>query len=767
MADALDAWGRFCVRHRLVGLLLNTLLTLLALVAIARGVSGGMPVDFTPQALFMDGGEELERLGRIDAVWGRDDNDAVLIVEGELATDQALAWLRELHGGLEALPQVVAVESLVNARVVVREGDSMRVLAPLDELPPAQAIQRFVEDPTTRRLLISPDGALTALRVRFDPALERVSELGPPVQAVRDLLAVQPPPAGLTVLPTGVPLIRVEVIDLMLADQTRFLPIVAIIFGLTTTLLFRRFWSALGPLVVTLVGTVWAMAVLIAAGATFNVLSVLVPTLAVVIGVSDGIHLLARYREELDPVDGPSPGPEVAMGRTLRHLGIACALTSLTTAAGFLSLVVAQTWVVRSFGLHATVAVIGVWLSVMLLLPVWLAWIPPAGIGPRLQTTAGADLFVTLSRLTRTHHRPIVAASALLTLVGIGLGATLQTQSHLLEMYAEDHPTARAVRLADERLGGVVPVMVHVELAGETSDLLDPAVLGAMRTLQQELDARPEVGWSISPASYVAHIHEALTGQPGLPESREAVAQELLLAELGGDEGLSTLLSEDRLQGRILVLTRDAGGRELLALQREVQARAAELFAPWAQRIDVTGDGFVASSGVERLVSDLLSSVGLVFLVILLTLWAMLGRLRLALIGCIPNVIPVLLTGAVMVLAGEDLKITNIVSFTVALGLAVDDTIHFLARYQEERQRGLDIDEAIDRAMHGAGRAIILSSVLLLAGFGVLSASELASTRWFGMLTTATLASALLADLLILPALLKSFDRAGAAGLRT
>ncbi len=759
MADLLQAWGRALVRHRLAGLLASLLLTALALGAIAARLQQGLPVDFTPQALFMDGGEEIERLEQLDTLWGRDDNDAVILVEGELAREEAVAWLRALHTSLEELPSVVGVQSLANARLVLREGEAMRVLSPLEELPPDEALRLAAQDPTLRRLLISPDGSLTALRVRLDPALEQVSALGPAVRELNEALRALPPPEGLRVQATGVPLIRVEVIDLMLADEARFLPVVAVLFTLTSVLLFRRFWSALGPLVVTVVGTVWALGALLAAGATLNVLSVLVPTLAVVIGVSDGIHILTRYREELDPPSGPAPSPEEAMGLTMRQLGAACALTTFTTAAGFLSLQVAQTRVVRDFGLHAGVAVGAVWLSVMLVLPVWLAWIPPRGIGPRLQGGPGASIFAALSTLTRRHSRALVLGFAALTLVAAGLAATVQTQSHLLEMYAEAHPTAQAVRTADQRLGGVVPVMVHLQLKPGEADLLDPAILGAMLTLQEELDRRPEVGWSSSPASFIAQVHQAITGQAGLPDSREAIAQELLLAEMSGAESLGALLSEDRMQGRILVLTTDAGGRELLTVQRETQARAAELLGPWAQRIDVTGDGFVASSGVERLVNDLVSSVGLVLVVILLTMWGLLRSPRLALIACAPNLLPMVLTAATLALAGEDLKITNIVSFTVALGLAVDDTIHFMARYREERALGLDVDRAIDRAMHGAGRAIVLTSVLLVAGFGVLSISELASTRWFGLLTSVTLLGALLADLLLLPALLKVFDR--------
>lgn len=752
MADLFALWGRALVRHRRLGLLAIVLLTGLAALAIGLRLSRGLPVDFTPQALFMDGGAAIERLEALEARWGRDDNDLILLVEGELARPEVLAWLDALQAALQGLPELVAVEGIATATVLRREGEAMRVLVPVKELPPAEALAALAGDPLLRRLLISPEGDLTALRLRIEPARERVADLQPALLAIRAVLDAHPPPPGVRLTPTGVPHIRVEVVDRMMADEARFLPVVAVLFTLTITLLFRRFGSALGPLVVTLIGVVWALGLLLGLGATLNVLSVLVPTLAVVIGVSDGVHILARYREELDPIDRPAPSREQAMGETLRHLGAACALTTLTTAAGFLSLLVAETRVVRDFGLHAAVAVAAVWLAVMLVLPVWLSFFPAAAVGPRLQSDRGGPLFRGLARLSTRRPRAVLFGFALASLLAGLLAAGVRTQSHLLEMYAPTHPTARAVRLADERLGGVVPVMVHVEAPGLS--LLDPALLGPLHALEQELRARPEVGYTASPASVMEVLHRAFSGEEGLPPSAEAAAQERLLAELGGASGMSGLLSEDGQTGRIFVLTRDAGGRELLALQAWLKERARALLPAEVREVEVTGDGFIASAGVERLVNDLVQSVGLMVLVIFLTMLALLRDLRLALLSVLPNVFPMLLTAAALGALGEDLQITNVVSFTVALGLAVDDTIHFMVRYLEEHRRGGSRAEAIGRTLEGAGRAIVLTSLLLVVGFGVLALSELASTRWFGLLTAVTLTGALLADLLLLPALL-------------
>ncbi|MCB9777203.1 MAG: MMPL family transporter [Alphaproteobacteria bacterium] len=758
MAEWFAWWGRAVVEHRVRALALSVLLSLLAAAAIGMRLRDGLPVDFTPQALFMDKGDDISRLQEIEAVFGREDNDVVLMVEGDLGTVEAIAFLRDLHADLEALDVVEGVDSLVDAATVRAEGELLVVEAPLDDADPAAAIARAASDPALAGLVIGRAGDITAVRVRLDRERERVADLAPAVATVVETARARPTPAGITVQATGVPFIRSEVVDLMIDDETRFLPLVAVLFAGTCLLLFRRFWSGLAPLFVVLVADLWVMGALLASGAVLNVLSVLVPTLVVVIGLSDGVHIVARYRDELADRAGDRAD---AMAATMRHMAMATFLTSFTTAAGFASLLVAKTQVVRDFGTHCAVAVLISWIAVMLVLPTWLAFVPTARVGGSLQTEAGRSLFEALHRLVARHPAPVLVTCLGMVVGALWLGRDVQSQSSILEMYQPEHPTFRAVHDADTRLGGIVPVFVYIELPPEADEgaVLTPELLRPMAALEAELRQRPEVGWASSPASWVARIHGLLTGAEGIPDSREAVAQELLLAEMSGELPLDALLTDDRRGARILMLTQDAGGRALMETKAIAEARAAELFAGTGARVDVTGDGLIASSGVAQLVDDLVRSVGLVVVVILVTMLVLLRDLRLALIAAVPNLVPLVFTLATLGVLGEDLQITNIVSFTVAVGLAVDDTIHFVVRYREERDHGHDVDDALHRTFHGAGRAIVLTSVLLVVGFGVLAWSDLTSTRWFGILSAVTMIAALLADLLLLPALLHLFDR--------
>jgi hypothetical protein len=237
------------------------------------------------------------------------------------------------------------------------------------------------------------------------------------------------------------------------------------------------------------------------------------------------------------------------------------------------------------------------------------------------------------------------------------------------------------------------------------------------------------------------------------------VAQELLLAEMSGELPLDQLLSADRARGRILMLTRDAGGREFIRVKKLLEAEAETLFAGTGVRVDVTGDGMLASAGVKQLIDDLLASLLLIFGVIMVTMLVLLRDFRQALIAFVPNVVPLFFILATLGLMGVDLQTSNIVTFTIAVGLAVDDTIHFIVRYREERRGGSNRATAITNTYNGAGHAIVLTSILLVVSFGLLATSDLTSTHHFGVLASVTMVAAVFGDLVLLPALLHLFGR--------
>jgi len=523
-------------------------------------------------------------------------------------------------------------------------------------------------------------------------------------------------------------------------------------FLFTIVFLFRRFWLGIAPLVGVLLATLWAMGAILSSGAVLNILSVLAPTLILVIGVADGIHMTARYREEL----ARDKDSAAAMGRTLRHMALACFLTTFTTAAGFASLLVADTKVIRDFGGQVAAGVMVTYLAVIMVVPTLLAWLPIERVGNPTETVEHG-LYNKVSRLIHRRPKQILVLSVVITILVGWLGRDVKTNSAMLEMYREGHPTWEAVHAAEEAIGGVVPMFIHLE--GAEGQMLEPEILKKTALLEEHLRSHELIDWTMSSAGWIQHFHGLLTGEKGWPDSREAAAQELLLAEMSGDLPLDRVLSADQARARIVAVAHDAGGRVFLDVKQRAEERSRELFSGTGIATDVTGDGMMASEGVDQLIRDLLSSLVLVFVVILLTMLALLRDIRLTIIATIPNLVPLVFILGTLGVMGADLQTSNIISFTIAVGLAVDDTIHFIVRYREEKQNGRSTEEALKNTLHGAGHAIVLTSILLVFGFGVLVLSPLTSTYFFGLLACITMAAALFGDLLILPCMLTLFDK--------
>lgn len=758
----MSAWfavlGRALARHRALSLACVLVLTaLLGGLGLERVIRSGPPVDFTPQAVFMDGGAEVTEVERVAAVFGRDDNDLVILVQGPLASAEGRAALEGMHEALAADPRVERVESLVTATTVRSSDGLLEVVQPWTDLPPAEGLAVAAADPVLSGLLVSTDGDTTAIRARVDRSLEKVADLSPVVWELVEAVEAVPRPDTLSVHPTGVPYVRAEVVGLMWDSQLFFIPVVGGTFALVICLLFRRVFVGLAPLFAVLIADIWAVGGLVASGQVLNILSILVPTLVLVIGVADGIHIAGRYREELRG----GAGREAALGATLHAMALPCFLTTFTTAAGFLSLLVAETAVIRNFGIQASVAMVVTFFAVMVVLPVLLSWIPEDRVPPppnpgRFGGLVDRGLLWLDARVAARPGR-VLLGCVLATALALGMGAGVRTNSRLLELYQPGMATHEAIHLAQDELSGVVPVFLYVETE-ETDGLLEPAVLQGMKTVEDALRAQAPVLWTTSLASQVVRLNEVLAGDAALPDTRAAVTQELLVAEMAGQELLDGLVDSDRRRGRVLVMMSDAGGREYLKLRAEIGALAAEVLDPLGVDWALNGDGFLAAGGIDALISDLLGSLGLVFVVIVVVFGALLRDLRLTVLAVVPNLVPLVFTLATLGLMGADLQTSNVVSFTVAVGLAVDDTIHFIVRYRQER-RQRPLAPAITRTFRGAGHAIVLTSLLLVLGFSTLAFSQLTSTRHFGILAAVTMAAALMADLLLLPALLHLSER--------
>ncbi len=749
------------------------LLLVLALSALTQ-----LQFEFSPQTLFDTSSEEAQIYRDYRAEFGADDHVIMALVEADLRRATTWVQLKQLEERVRSqVAEVERVDGLFSLPIPQSDGvGQVRIEPWLTELPRNDSeaetlLRRTADHPLLGNLFVSKDGQAAAILIKVEDDVAKLSAVRPVVAQLRAIAdGVESSQEGLRIHLLGPHTYRVAVVGIMVREELRFLPLTGVVLALALFVLFRRWTGVAVPLLSVLLGALWTLAVMALTGEPVNIINTITATLILVIGVADAIHMMTRYAHERR--SGVSRSE--ATRRTLRSVGAACFLTSFTTAVGFATLMTARLEILRHFGIYAAIGVLLTFGMTMVFVP-WalVQWKrDPLPVEPRdlegPETESRNFLDPLLGRLAHAVcARPrttILLCVATASLLCSGAHRT-RVDNFIMEYVPRDAELLEAHRLLEEKLAGIVFIDTLLELPPEAPEgaWLEPERLAQAAELEESFRQEDGIHNVDSILTLLREIRFVQRGGEGgtsvrstLPESRAEAAQLLLLAELGG---APTLGSHWRTDGRFLRLTAraaDLGARNYLALEERMKANAAEIFGdgPFPVDVRITGTSQVGYGGIDSLIRDLLTSLAWAFGLIFLTLCLLFRSVPLAALAMGPNVLPVLVVLGTMGWMDRHLETLSAMVFSIGLGIAVDDTIHFLARYCEEIRQGRTPEEAVVRTTEQTGRAIVHTSLLLLVGFGVLMTSSFPPNRSFAVLAGAVITTALVADLTLLPALL-------------
>lgn len=728
----LAAW---LLRHRvLVGI------GVLAVTALA--VAGMMRLEFDDdyRDVFRDDSEEFRFLEQLTEEFGREDNDLFVILPSDgVLRPNGLRRLARLHEEISAVVGGDRVYSLASAptlAVALRRDAGDERLAQLVADPGLQAV--------ARGRLLSADGRHALVVVGLGDEELDLASLEP-------LLAEIERVAGLHgAVVTGIPTVRRAVIRAVQRDQVLFNVTALLLGGGLGLLLFRRVIALLMLGIGPALGVVWTLGAMGWAGESINVLNNLVPQLVLVIGFADAVHLLLHFRRAR--ADGA--GADEAALATVQRVGLACLLTSVTTAIGFGSLMLARVELVRRFGVACSAGALLSFVAVAVVVPLLCS----TRLGDRLvlpdERSRHSRFADRLERWTRVALvRPLSVAvatgAALVVLIGIALQA--RPDYRYTENLPDDHDAAEVLQMREKAFGGSVPVLVRIGWTGRR-DLGSPEVRDAVVQVQEALAAEPLA----SPVTSFRHIVELAGGDPDAPDGMLRRLPPSLTRRWIRPEGNAVVVA---------ALLPDIGSAALLPRLEALRGRIAS--AP-ALRADGGGEGIsarvggltaVSTAASVRMIGDLGRSLGFAALVIFAAMALAFRSLTLALISLTPNLLPLLSAVAALVLLGIPLQYTGVAVLTIGLGIAVDDTIHFLVAWRRHRTR-VGREAAVRRTVRTVGQALVTTTGLLVVGLATLAISDLPTIRQFGLLMCLLLVVALVADLLALPALTILFDPA-------
>lgn len=545
-----------------------------------------------------------------------------------------------------------------------------------------------------------------------------------------------------------------EFVQLMQEEFSFFLGISGLLIVLLLVSIFRTWWGVLVPLVVLFFGIIWTIALSLYFGKPLDVMSVMQPTILAVVGLAALIHFFNHYLTQIR--NGFKK--DDAIQKSFSELSLAVFLTSFTTALGFVSLYFTNIPSLKFFGLFTGIGVMLMFFAVIWIAPGMLYLLTPFKV-------SGIDPFSIMWRngmrraflWTISYSKHILGVFVLLTILsGIGL-SKLQVNGYILDDLPENNSLKGEFEFFDKEFGGSKPLEISLKTGPEGSDLMQFEVLKEQEKLENFVKETFNTSAIVSPLALVKSLNKATNGgneKAYTFPSQGQLKRILPYLEIAIETVPVQILSSDLKSGRISTRTEDMGSLESGRMKTKLEEFLKTEINPGLLEVRITGTSHLIDISHESVTVQMANGLGFAFVIVAVIIGFLFRSWKIALLALIPNVIPLIWVCGVMCLFGIELKLTTSIIFTVAFGIAVDDTIHFMTKLNVELAKGKSWLYAIKNTYLETGKAIILTSLVLVFGFSVLTLSEFGVTFYSGLLIGTALVFALLADLILLPVLL-------------
>ncbi len=728
---------------------------LFALIAITAGLGAGIArfrFDNSYRMWFVDDDPALVAYDEFLELFGSDETVIVAVeTDGDPLSADTLQVVRSLSDRLLELDEVERVWSLTHAEAMTNVGGGLQIGRFIEEVPPPEdqlpRLRAELEHGPLTSRLVSRDSSLTAILLMLEPTGESFE---PKMRLVDGVRRVTGEASGdRRVLLAGSAVIDEAFFRYSERDTATYAPVMALVLILMLGLMFRSVAGVVLPLTVCGVSIVWAVGFLLWMGWVTNIVSTMLPPMLVAVGVADSVHLLQQLRLRGRLGEPPDVALRNAWIKVLRP----CLLTTLTTAAGMAALSAAHLSGIREFGLAAAVGVLGAFVVTMVGLPLALSVMPQRLLGG-LQGARGRPVPTVLVRaaMFATRRNKAVVAGAVVA-VGLAIAgiARLEVGSSMVSYFWDDDPVFVDGRAIDAHFGGALPGEVLVQAID--GDLLEPEALEAMEACAAYMEAQEATGAALSPADLLREARRVLRGDPPgtseLPSTRAEAAQVLMLVE--GDAEVDRFLTVDRTAARIEVPLEMARYEVLVDRLEELEA-GLEQAAGGRVEARVTGLARLMGAMEKYLVDSQIRTFSLAFVLVLGCIAVFFRSWRAGLLSAVPNLFPLVLVLGLMGWTGIKLDLTTIMVAPLLLGLVVDDTVHVLERVLDARSEGATVPDAFGASVQEVGHAVLITSVILTAGFLCPVLGSFKPNFFFGVLTCTAIVLALVGDLLVFPA---------------
>ena len=734
------------------------LLVVILLVVVGFAVQIPIRMHFITsfESFFVEDDEVIKTYNEFKKEFGNDKSVYVLIEpkQGELFTLKNMDILKKITEDLEKnIPYLDEVVSITNTEFIEGREDTLRVYDLMVDFPKTQKelleIKKKVLDREIYRdSVISRDGEKTGILIRLLPVEEDPDYEKKVAQMVREIFA-RDEYRIFNFHEVGAVIFDTEFQGNVKAETMKFFRLCIIVIMILLYLFMRRLYAVYIPLAV----------VVASAGMTFGLLAVItamkvtctiILPLIVTIGVCDSIYILSIFRKKFIA----SESRDEAIIQTMKKCGFPCFITSLTTIMGFLALSIAPIIPVREAGLFCAFGTAVCFIMSITLGIILLSFGKGAAAEKNSDKEVPGDIYHKLMLKTADinvrYRYVILIATAILTAVCIYQASTIVVENNFLAYMGDEFEIKKEIQYVDATMCGSSTLELVFD-TGKRDGVKDPEVLRELESVQEFAGHDPLVMTTSSVVDVVKTINKTLHNEDPefyrIPETRDEVAQYLLLYESSGGERLDRVITFDYAKARLVIRTKTVGSREALPFY----GRIKEFTGKHVKKsgVTITGADALKIRVIDYILQTQITSVLLAFGMITVMMIIVFGSVRIGLITMIPNIFPVIFILGFMGITGRNLGMMNAMISAIAIGIAVDDTIHFFSHFREVRRHAPDQTTALYTTMEEVGRPMLFTSLALTVGFSVVTLSSMVNVSEFGVLISLAVLISLLSDFFI------------------
>jgi predicted RND superfamily exporter protein len=730
-----------------------------------------MQFTFTEANLLPDSHPENILYKNFTDTFGEEGNVIVIALQDSLffTPEKRKAW-RSLNNSIQKFSEIDLVLSTDNLQELIKDQKNEKFI--LQQVPLAQATDSaallkfreklFLELPFYNNLIFDSETNTIRSVIYMEPEIVNTAKRKDFIfEKFIPLIASFEKTTSSDVHVSGMPYIRTLNAQNIVDEIGLFVLGATLITSLIFFLFFRSFRATFISLFVVAIGVMWAFGILGWLGYEITVLTALIPPLIIVIGVPNCIFLINKYQQEI----AKHKNQAKSLQRVIIKVGNATLMTNLTTASGFATFILTNSKILKEFGVVASINIIAIFALSLLIIPISYSLMPiPKKKHLKHLKNKSIDFFVSwMENKVRKKRVNVYIVSLIGLIVGITGIYQIKISGSLIEDMPKSADFFQDIRFFDQSFNGIVPVEIWIDSKRENG-IVKPATLQRMNRLQQTIEEIPELAPPLSVVNAVKFAKQAYyNGNPNyyaLPTSQE---NSFIYPYLNNAKGTNQLITgyvdSTGQYGRITTYMKDIETERMERIETDLREAMTKIFPEQRYGAEMTGKALLFLKGTKYLINNLILSLSLAILLIALFMAFLFRSFKMIIISLIPNLLPLIITAGVMGFTGIPLKPSTILVFSIAFGISVDDTIHFLAKYRQELiSNGWKINKAVFAALRETGISMFYTSIVLFFGFSVFLSSNFGGTQALGGLVAVTLLMAMLANLVLLPSLLISLE---------